>query len=114
MASRFASLRGTLKSTTQTLVRDGAKVAEYSGPSIGSGTSGNYGALPRPMPMSYFFTQETNAKWIASVAAVAIVVAGSFVPFWTVPFYRKTSKELKKVDEEFGPTRYGAGKKFFI
>jgi hypothetical protein len=66
------------------------------------------------MPMSYFFTQETNAKWIASVAAVALVVAGSFVPFWTVPFYRKTSKELKKVDEEFGPTRYGAGKKFFI
>jgi hypothetical protein len=114
MASRLASLRSTLKSTTDTIVRDGSKVTEYTGPSIGSGTSGNYGALPRPMPVSYFFTQEFNLKWFAAVSATAIFVTGSFIPLWAIPFYRKTSKDLKKVDEEFGPRRYGAGKKFFI
>lgn len=114
MASRLASLRSTLKSTTDTLLRDGSKVAEYRGPSIGSGTSGNYGSLPRPMPVSYFFTQEFNMKWFAAVGATAVFITGSFIPLWSIPFYRKTSKQLKKVDEEFGPTRYGAGKKFFI
>ena len=114
MASRLASLRSTLKSTTDTIVRDGSKVAEYTGPSIGSGTSGNYGALPRPMPASFFFTQELNLKWFAAFSATVIFVSAAFVPLWAIPFYRKASRDLKKVDEEFGPTRYGAGKKFFI
>ena len=114
MASRLASLRSTLQATTESLVRDGAKVAEYKGPSIGSGTNGSYGSLPRPMPVSFFLRQDFNLKWAAAVSATAIFVMSSMVPIWGIPFYRKMSNELKKVDEEFGPTRYGAGKKFFI
>lgn len=114
MASRLASLRSTLQKTTDTIVRDGAKIADYSGPSIGAGTSGNYGALPRPMPFSYFFKQEYNLKWLLAFTSTALFVASAWVPVWGIPFNRKYSKDLKKVDEEFGPTRYGAGKKFFI
>ena len=113
MASRFASLRNTLQKTTQSVVTDGAKVAEYRGPSVGSGTNGNYGTLPRPIPMSYFFTQEYNLKWFLSMVGAGVVLS-SFIPIWSIPMYRKTSKDLKRVSEEFGPTRYGAGKKFFI
>ena len=114
MASRLASLRTTLQRTTEAVVRDGAKIAEYRGPSIGAGTSGNYGNLPRPMPASYFFKQEYNLKWLSMIGCSCIFIVGAFVPMWAIPFYRKTSKDLKKVDEEFGPTRYGAGKRFFI
>lgn len=114
MASRLASLRSTLKSTTETIVRDGAKVTEYRGPSIGSGTSGNYGSLPRPIPVSFFFKQDFNLKWALALTATTVMVTSSMAPFWAIPFYSKMSKQLKKVDEEFGPTRYGAGKKFFI
>ena len=114
MASRLASLRTTLQQTTEAVVRDGAKIAEYRGPSIGAGTSGNYGNLPRPMPASYFFKQEYNLKWLSMIACSFIFIGGAFVPVWAIPFYRKTSRDLKKVDEEFGPTKYGVGKRFFI
>lgn len=114
MASRLASLRSTLQQTTEAVVRDGARIAEYRGPSIGAGTSGNYGSLPRPMPVSYFLKQEYNLKWLSMVACSFIFVGGSFLPLWAIPFYRKTSKDLRKVSEEFGPTRYGVGKQFFI
>lgn len=114
MASRFASLRSTLQKTSEAVLRDGAKIAEYRGPSIGAGTSGNYGTLPRPMPVSYFLKQEYNLKWLSMVACSFIFVTGSFLPLWAIPFYRKTSKDLRKVSEEFGPTRYGVGKQFFI
>jgi len=114
MASRLASLRATLKTTTETLVSDSAKVTEYRGSSIGSGTGGNYGSLPRPMPISYFLKQDFNLKWFLALSATVVMVSGAMAPFWAVPFHRKASKQLKKADEEFGPTRYGAGKKFFI
>ena len=89
-------------------------MSEYRGPSIGSGTTGNYGNLPRPIPVSFFFKQEMNLKWLAALTATAVMVSASMAPFWAIPFYSKMSKQLKKVDEQFGPTRYGAGKKFFI
>jgi hypothetical protein len=114
MASRLATLRGALKTTTQTVLKEGAKVSEYSGPSIGAGTGGTYGSLPRPMPFHFFFTQEFNLKWVGALTAVSIAVVGSFVPLWSIPFYRKAAKDLKKIDDEFGPTKYGAGKKFSI
>jgi hypothetical protein len=114
MASRLASLRSTLKSTTETIVRDGAKISEYRGPSVGSGTSGNYGNLPRPIPVSFFFKQEFNLKWAAALTATVVMVTATMAPFWSIPFYRKMSKQLKHADEKFGPTRYGAGKKFFM
>ncbi len=81
---------------------------------MGSGTSGNYGSLPKPIPVSYFFKQEFNLKWAAALTAVCFSISACMAPFWSIPFYRKMSKQLKKADEEFGPTRYGAGKKFFI
>lgn len=114
MASRLSNLRSTLKSTTDAIVRDGAKIAEYRGPSIGSGTSGNYGALPRPMPVAFFFKQEFNLKWFAAISMTGLMLTSCVAPFWAIPFYSKMSKQLKKAAEEFGPTRYGAGKKFFI
>ena len=114
MASRLAALRSTLKNTTETIVRDGAKVSEYRGPSIGSGTSGNYGNLPRPIPVGYFFKQEMNLKWVAALTMTTVMISACMAPFWGIPFYRKMSKQLKAADEQFGPTRYGAGKKFFI
>lgn len=114
MASRFANLRGTLKNTTETVLKESRKVSQYTGPAIGAGTGGSYGSLPRPIPMSYFFTQEFNLKWAGSIAAVSVFIAGSFTPFWTAPFYRKTAKALKKLDDDFGPKKYGAGKKYSI
>jgi hypothetical protein len=42
------------------------------------------------------------------------MVSGAMAPFLAIPFHKKASKQLKKADEEFGPTRYGAGKEFFI
>jgi hypothetical protein len=113
MASRLTSLRSTLQRTTESVVRDGAKITEYRGPSVGACTSGDYGNLPRTIPVSYFFTQEYNLKWFLSLVGSGVVLC-SFLPLWAIPFYRKTSKDLKRVDEEFGPTRYGIGKKFFI
>ena len=114
MASRFSNLRGTLKSSTETVWKQSGKVSEYKGPSVGARTSGDYGSSPKPIPLSFFFTQEFNAKWICAITAVSIGVVGSFVPFWTVPFYRKTANTLRQIDDEFGPTKYGAGKKFSI
>ena len=114
MASRLASLRSTLKTTTDSIVRDGAKVTQYQGPCIGASTGGTYGSLPRPMPISYFFKQDFNLKWALAVFGGSFFVINSFIPIWGIPFQRKMMKQLKKADEEFGPTRYGAGKKFFF
>lgn len=114
MASRLANLRNTLQSSTASIVRDGAKIAEYSGPTIGARTSGNYGALPKPLPVSYFFKQEYNLKWALAVSSLGMMMVSAWIPVWAIPFYSKMAKDYKKVDEEFGPTRYGAGKKFSL
>lgn len=114
MASRFASLRRTLQKSTEAVVRDGSRVTEYTGPSIGAGTSGNYGSLPRPIPGSYFIKQDFNLKWAVAMSALTITMVSAWFPVWAIPFQAKLSKDYKKVDEEFGPTRYGAGKKFFL
>ena len=114
MASRLSSLRNTLQKSTASVLRDGAKVADYVGPSIGSGTHGNYGALPKPMPISFFFKQEFNLKWAMAMFGIFVVIPSSFVPIWAIPFQRSDMKQIRKADEEFGPTRYGVGKKFFF
>lgn len=114
MASRLASLRSTIQKTTESVVRDGSKVAEYTGPSIGSGTHGNYGALPRPIPVSFFFKQEFNWKWVGAMFGIFVVVPSSFIPIWGIPLNRSASKQIRKADEEFGPTRYGVGKQYFF
>ncbi len=114
MSARFAVLRKTLQKSTEAVVRDGSKVAEYTGPSIGVGTSGNYGSLPRPIPTSYFLKQDYNFKWALAVSALGMSMVSAWIPVWAIPFQSSLSKQYKKVDEEFGPTRYGAGKKFFL
>ena len=114
MASRLASLRNTLQKTTEAVVRDGSKVAQYNGPSIGAGTFGNYGSLPRPMPISFFIRQENNLKWALVTATSALVLVSAWIPVWAIPFMSGNMKAIKKADEEFGQTRYGAGKRFFL
>ena len=66
------------------------------------------------MPMSYFFKQDFNLKWLGAIFACVVIIPSSFIPIWAIPFSRSDSKQIRKVDEEFGPTRYGVGKKFFF
>jgi hypothetical protein len=66
------------------------------------------------MPVAFFFKQEFNLKWFAAISMTGLMLTSCVAPFWGIPFYSKMSKQLKKAAEEFGPTRYGAGKKFFI
>jgi hypothetical protein len=114
MASRISSLRTSLSKTTETLMTEGAKIKSYGGPTIGTRTGGNYGSLPRPMPTKFFFLQEANLKWALAFGASAVFITSAFVPVWAMPFWRWHAKMLREVTEEFGPTRYGAGKQYYI
>jgi hypothetical protein len=57
------------------------------------------------MPISYFLKQDFNLKWFLDHLETFVMVSGAMAPFLAMPFHKKASKQLKKADEEFGPTR---------
>ena len=87
--------------------------SQYEGKPIGIKTTGDYGSLPRPAPVSHFFFQGKLDGFVLFTGLFygIITMSAWFGPVFWLPLWIKHRGYLKEASDNYGPTKYGKGAK---